>query len=146
MRDPAVEVSARAGHIARALIVGLVTGAVTSLVVPVVWALVVGAVTALGLLLPWARIVAAAGGIAFIVAGCLNVVRGQAVYHYVPGAGWPGQFIHAGNLVWIGLALLLADAVVTAFGLRSGKPLRRRATKAAPEEGPAMPDDPTASA
>jgi hypothetical protein len=140
-RDQAVPVvTARPSHVARALVVGVATGAVASLVVPVFAALAVGAVTALGLLLPWARVVATVGGLAFVVAGCVNVIRGQSVHHYGPGADWAGNFVHAGNLIWIGLALLLADAVITAFGLRSQKPLRRRATKA---EATA---DPTASA
>jgi hypothetical protein len=145
-RDPAVEVSARPRHIARALVVGLVTGAVASLVLPVVAALVVGAVTSLGLLLPWARVLATAGGLAFVVAGCVNVVAGQSMHHYRPDSFWPGAFVHAGNLIWMGLALFLADAVVTAFGLRSQKPLGRRATKADAATESAEADGPGADA
>jgi hypothetical protein len=129
-RDPAVPLSGRPLTILRALIIGLVTGAAASLVVPVVAALVVGGLVAAGLLLPWARVVATVGAVAFIVAGALSVIRGQQVHHYLPGSNWAGSFVHAGNLIWIGIVLLLADAVITAFGLRTRKPLRRRAVRA----------------
>ena len=62
-------------------------------------------------LVPWARAVATVGGVAFIVAGCINVVQGQNVHHYLPGSNWAGSFVHAGNLIWLGVVLLLADAV-----------------------------------
>jgi hypothetical protein len=43
-----------------------------------------------------------------------------------------GDFVHAGNLIWLGVVLLLADAAITAFGYRFAKPLRRRAMRAQP--------------
>ena len=39
---------------------------------------------------PWARVVASVGGVACIVAGCINVVQGQNVHHYLPGSNWDG--------------------------------------------------------
>ena len=35
------------------------------------------------------------------------------------------SFINAGNLIWLGAVLLLADGVISAFGLRVAKPVRR---------------------
>ena len=84
----------------------------------------------LGLLVPWARALATVGGIAFVVAGSINVVQGQRVHHFLAGADWAGAFVHAGNLIWLGVVLLLADAVVSGLGLRVDKPLGRRATRA----------------
>jgi hypothetical protein len=109
----------------RAVLIGAVTGGVAALVVSGAAALVVGALVALGLVVPWARVVAVVGGVAFIVAGCANVVRGQYVHNYMAGANWAGSFVHAGNLIWVGVVLLLADAVITGFGLRVKKPLGR---------------------
>ncbi len=114
----------------RAVLIGAVTGGVAALVVSGAAALVVGALVALGLVVPWARVVALAGGVAFIVAGCANVVEGQNVHNYAPGANWAGSFVHAGNLIWLGVVLLLADAVITGFGLRVNKPVGRRALRA----------------
>ena len=68
---------------------------------------------------PRARAVATVGAVGFIVAGALNVDPRPAVHHYAPGSDWAGAFVHAGNLVWIGMALLLADGVIAAFGLRT---------------------------
>jgi hypothetical protein len=79
--------------------------------------------------------------VAAIVAGCLNVVRGQAVHHFLPGSNWDGSFLNADNLILLGLVLLLADGVISAFGLRLRKPLRGRALRAepAPSAAPAEP-------
>ena len=44
------------------------------------------------------------------------------------------RFVHAGNLIWLGAVLLLADGVVSALGLRVAKPLRRRKLRALPLE------------
>jgi hypothetical protein len=129
-RDPAAKLPVRQDTITRALVIGLVTGAVASLVVSIAWALVVAALVAAGLLLPWARVVATVGAVGFIVAGALNVIRGQQVHHYLAGSNWAGSFVHAGNLIWVGVVLLLADGVIAAFGLRTRKPLRRRAVRA----------------
>ncbi len=114
----------------RALLIGAVSGGVAALVVSPLAALIVGALTAVGLVLPWARVVAIVGGIAFIVAGCANVVQGQNVHNYGPGANWAGSFVQAGNLIWLGVVLLLADAVITGFGMRQKKPLGRRRLRA----------------
>jgi hypothetical protein len=109
-------------------------------VVPGAAALVVGALVAAGLLLPWARVVATVGAVAFIVAGALNVIRGQQVHHYLTDPNWAGTFVNAGNLIWIGVVLLLADGIITAFGLRTKKPLRRRAVRAG-NDGPSGADE-----
>ena len=132
LRDPAVRLSARPLTILRSLVIGAVTAGVTSLVLPGAVALVVGGVVVVGLLLPWARVVATVGALGFIVAGALNVIRGQYVHHYAPGSDWAGAFVHAGNLVWIGVALLLADGVISAFGLRTKRLRGRRAWRARP--------------
>jgi len=114
----------------RAVLIGAVTGGVAALVTPPAAALVVAGVVILGLLVPWARALATVGGIAFVVAGSINVVQGQRVHHFLAGADWAGAFVHAGNLIWLGVVLLLADAVVSGLGLRVDKPLGRRATRA----------------
>jgi hypothetical protein len=116
----------------RALVIGAVTGAVALLVVTPLAALGVGALVALGLVVPWARAAAAVGGIAFIVAGCLNVVQGQRVHDYLPGSNWDGSFVHAGNLIWLGVVLLVADAVISGLGWRVPKPIGRRGARAVP--------------
>ena len=114
----------------RALVIGAVTGGVAALVTPPRAGLVVAGVVALGLLVPWARAAATVGALALIVAGCINVVQGQNVHHYLPGSNWAASFIHAGNLIWLGVVLLLADAVISGLGLRVRKPLGRRALRA----------------
>jgi hypothetical protein len=119
------------------LILGAATGGVALLVAPPLAALAVGVLVALGLVLPWARAAAVIAGIAFVVAGCLNVVEGQRVHHYLPGSNWDGFFVHAGNLIWIGVVLLVADAVISSFGLRVRKPVRRRELRAVPAPAPA---------
>jgi arabinofuranan 3-O-arabinosyltransferase len=101
------------------LITGVVAAGVTSLAVGGAVALVVIA----GLLIPWVRWAAAFGSVGFIVAGCLNVVRGQAVHHYLPGSNWAGSFVSAGNRIWVGVVLLLADAVIVSAGARSPRPV-----------------------
>ncbi|HWF15311.1 MAG TPA: alpha-(1-_3)-arabinofuranosyltransferase family protein, partial [Acidimicrobiales bacterium] len=115
----------------RALLLAALTGGVALLVAPPLVGLVVAVLVLLGLLVPWARAAAVIGGVAFVVAGCLNVVEGQRVHHYLPGSNWDGSFIHAGNLIWVGVVLLVADAVISSFGLRVAKPLRRRELRAA---------------
>ena len=102
----------------RALLIGAVSGGVAALVTPPLAGLVVAGVVTLGLLVPCARVVASVAAIACIVAGSINVVQGQNVHHYLSGSNWDGSFVHAGNLIWLGAALLLADAVIAALGLR----------------------------
>ncbi len=128
----------------RSLLIGAVTGGVALLVVPPLAGLAVGVVVTAGLLVPWLRAVATVGGVAFIVAGCLNVVRGQQVHHYMPGSNWDGSFVNAGNLIWLGAVLLLADAVISAFGWRLKKPLGGRALRAGSGPGPGPGPGPTA--
>jgi hypothetical protein len=127
----------------RALLIGILTGGVAALVTPPVAGLVVAGVVTIGLLLPWARGAAAVAGVALVVAGSLNVVQGQRVHHYLPGSNWDGSFVHAGNLVWLGVVLLLADAVAAALGRRASKPLGRRAMRAVVQPLPAPAADPT---
>ena len=142
---PKAERQRRWRRFPRALLIGALTGGVVALVVPPVAALGVAGAVLLGLLVPWARVVATVGGIAFIVAGCLNVVQGQNVHHYLPGSNWAGSFVHAGNLIWVGASLLLADGVISGLGLRVKKPLGRRATRAEMTTEPPTPADvPTA--
>jgi hypothetical protein len=131
-------------RIVRAVIIGGVTGGVALLVTPPAVGLVVGVITAVGLLVPWMRAAATLAGIAAIVAGCVNVIEGQRVHHYLPGANWAGSFVNAGNLIWLGVVLLLADAVISSFGLRARKPLARRSARVATAPA-AAPTDPEAT-
>jgi hypothetical protein len=123
----------------RALLIGAVAGAAALLVTPPEMGLVVAGLVIVGLLVPWARAIASVAGITCIVAGGLNVVEGQKVHHFLPGSNWAASFIHAGNLIWLGVVLLVADAVVAALGLRVAKPLGRRSLRAnAPGVHPAF--------
>ena len=70
----------------------------------------------LGLLVPWARAIASVAGIACIVAGAINVVQGQNIHHYLSGSNWAASFVNAGNLIWLGVVLLVADAIISASG------------------------------
>ena len=116
----------------RALVIGAITGAAALLVTPPKMGLVVAVVVTLGLLVPWARAIASVAAIACIVAGSINVVQGQNVHHFLPGSNWAASFVNAGNLMWLGVVLLLADAIISALGLRVAKPLGRRALRAGP--------------
>lgn len=117
----------------RALLIGAVSGAAALLVTPPLAGLVVAAAVTLGLLVPWARAIASVGGIACIVAGSVNVVQGQNVHHYLAGSNWAASFVNAGKLIWLGVVLLVADAVISGLGLRVRKPLRRRKLRAVAE-------------
>ena len=117
-------------RIVRAVLIGAATGGVALLVARPLAGLVVGAIVAVGLLVPWLRAAATVAGVAAIVAGCLNLVEGQRVHHYLPGSNWAGSFVNAGNLIWLGVVLLLADAVISSFGLRVPKPRSRRSFRA----------------
>jgi hypothetical protein len=64
--------------------------------------------------------VATIGGVAFVAYGCLTVVFAQAAHHYLPGSNWASSFVHSGNVIWFGLTLLLADAVIACFGVSQG--------------------------
>jgi hypothetical protein len=111
-------------------VIGAACGGAALLVTPPRVGLVVALAVVLGLLIPWARVVASVAGIACIVAGSINVVQGQNVHHYLSGSDWDASFINAGNLIWLGAVLLLADGVISALGLRVAKPLGRRKLRA----------------
>jgi hypothetical protein len=76
------------------------------------------------------------------VAGSINVVQGQNVHHFLAGSNWDSSFINAGNLIWLGAALLLADGVISAFGLRVAKPVRRGKLRARPRSDVLPPEKP----
>ena len=72
----------------------------------------VAVVVTLGPPRPWARAVATVGGVAFIVAGLHQRRPGPAASTTTcPAPTGPASFVHAGNLIWLGVVLLLADAV-----------------------------------
>ena len=126
----AAEPPHRARAVLRAVAVGLVTGIVAAMVVPLWAALVVACVVVAGLYVPWVRGVATAGGVVLVAAGCISVVYGQEVHRYLSGSNWPSSFTDAGNLIWLGVVLLLADAAISTFGLRLPRPLGSRALQA----------------
>jgi hypothetical protein len=106
----------------KAIPIGLVTGVAAAGVTSLRDGAAVALVVIAGLVIPWVRWIAPVGAVAFVVAGCLNVIRGQYVHHYLPGSNWAGSFVHAGNLIWIGVVLFLADAVIVSAGARSPRP------------------------
>ncbi len=114
----------------RALLIGAACGAAALLVTPPRAGLVVAVAVVLGLVVPWGRALTSLAGIAAIVAGSINVVQGQNVHHDLSGSDWAGSFVNAGNLIWLGVVLLLADAVIAALGLRVPKPVGRRRLRA----------------
>jgi arabinofuranan 3-O-arabinosyltransferase len=101
-------------HVAvrRAVVLGLLTGITAALVTSVLVGVLVAALVGGALLFRPARWIATAGAVVFVVAGCASVVLGQAAHHYLPGSNWAGSFVHAGNLIWVGVVLLLADGVI----------------------------------
>jgi hypothetical protein len=107
---------------ARALVLGLVTGLVASAVTSLGVGLLVAVLVVAGLRIPVLRWVTRLGALAFIVAGGLSVITGQAAHHYLPGSNWAGSFVSSGKMVWIGVVLLLADAIVVSAGLRTPAP------------------------
>jgi hypothetical protein len=123
----------------RAIVIGALAGGVAWAVSSPAAALAVAVLVAVGLIFRWARAVAALGGLGFIVAGCVEVVHGQSVHRYLPGSNWAGSFVHAGDLIWVGVVLLLADAVISSFGLRYKKPLPPHDLRAGPPSGTAAP-------
>jgi hypothetical protein len=82
----------------------------------------VAALVIAGLQLPVTRWIARLGALGFIVAGGLGVITGQATHHYLPGSNWAGSFVNAGDQIWVGIVLLLADAVVVSAATRSLAP------------------------
>ena len=64
------------------------------------------------------------------------------MHHYLSGSNWAGSFVNAGNLIWLGVVLLLADAVISGLGLRVAKPVRRRALRAGAPGEPGEPGEP----
>ena len=123
----------------RAVAIGLVTGVVASLVVPLWAALVVAGVVVAGLYVPWVRGVATAAGVVSVAAGCISVVYGQHVHRYLPGSNWPSSFTGAGDLIWLGVVFLLADAVISAFRLRIPRALGSRSLRSG-RPAPATPE------
>jgi hypothetical protein len=113
-----------------AVLVALATGLLASAVTSLGAGLIVAVVVAGGILVPWTRVFAMLGAVGFLVAGCVDVIAGQAINHYLPGSNWAGSFVHAGNLIWFGVVLLLADAVVVSA---------RRWSRAKPPPEPALP-------
>ena len=129
----------------RALVLGALAGGAAWAVSTPAAALAVAVLVAAGLIVPWVRAVATLGGLAFVVAGSVEVVRGQQLHHYLPGSNWAASFVHAGDLIWVGVVLLLADAVISGFGLRVPKPLHPRDLRAGPwsaAAAAALPDGP----
>ena len=126
----------------RALVIGAVCGAAALLVTPPRAGLVVAVAVVLGLLVPWARVLASVAGIACVVAGAINVIQGQNVHHYLSGSNWDASFVNAGNLIWLGAVLLLADGVISALGLRVAKPVRRGKLRARPRSDVLPPEKP----
>jgi arabinofuranan 3-O-arabinosyltransferase len=113
-RDPAHRV-----HWWNAVVLGLVTGAAAAAVTSLAVGAGIAVLVAAGLVIPWVRWAATLGAFAFIVAGCLDVIRGQSVHHYLSGSNWAGSFVGAGNRIWLGVVLLLADAVIVSAGARA---------------------------
>jgi hypothetical protein len=123
----------------RAIVIGAACGAAALFVTPPLAGLVVAVAVILGLLVPWTRAISSAAGVAAIAAGSINVVQGQNVHHYLAGSNWDASFIHAGNLIWLGAVLLLADGVIAALSRRVPKPLRRGRLRARPRIEPPPP-------
>jgi arabinofuranan 3-O-arabinosyltransferase len=109
-------------HVAwwKAALTGVVAGLIAAAVTPLLVALAVAVIVCASLLFRPVRWVATLGAIGFVVAGCVNVVFRQITHHYLPGSNWPGTFITAGNLIWVGMVLLLADAMIVI--VRTGGP------------------------
>jgi hypothetical protein len=101
---------------------GLLSGLLAAGVTSAGAGLLVAALVVLGLLIPRTRIISTVGGLVFVVLGCLEVIIGQAAHHYLPGSDWAGSFVHQGNLIWFGLVLLLADAVMVSFRASAPSP------------------------
>ena len=137
---------ARLAALPRALLIGVVTGGVAWLVTPPAAALVVAGVVMLGLLVPWARAVASVGA-----HRChrrrLHQRRPGAARPPLPGRDPTGtrSFVNAGNLIWLGVVLLLADAVISGLGLRVRKPLRRAGSCAPWHRATIVPASPAAA-
>jgi hypothetical protein len=124
---------ARVG-LARAVPWALGTGLVAAAVTSAGAGLVVAALVLGGLLVPRGRLVATVAGVIFVVDGCLSVIFGQEVHRYLPGSNWAASFVHSGNLIWLGLVLLLADAVIDAVSA---------AGRSTPRPAPPAPGEPS---
>jgi hypothetical protein len=105
-----------------AVLLGLATGLAASAVTSLAVGLAVAALVVAGLIWRPVRWIAAVGAVVFMATGCLNVIFGQAVHHYLPGSNWAGSFVGAGQLIWVGVVLLLADAVIVSAGGRTPRP------------------------
>jgi arabinofuranan 3-O-arabinosyltransferase len=113
----------RRSGVPRAVVIGLCTGLVAAGVTSPAAGLLVALLVAAGLLQRRVRALATIGGVVFVVVGCLSVITGQAAHHYLPGSNWASSFVHSGNLIWFGLVLLLADAVMSAFSFAAPSPV-----------------------
>jgi hypothetical protein len=118
----------------RAVLWALGTGVVAAGVTSAGAGLVVAALVLGGLLVPRGRVVATVAGVLFVTWGCLSVIFGQEAHRYLPGSNWAASFVHSGNLIWLGLVLLLADAVIDAV---SG------VVRSTPPPGPRAPGEPS---
>jgi arabinofuranan 3-O-arabinosyltransferase len=106
----------------RAIVLGLLAGLVAAAVASVWAGLAVGVVVMAALVVPRLRILATLAAVGFVVAGCASVVIGQVAHHYLPGSNWAGSFVTAGNLIWVGVVMLMADAVIVSAGGRTPRP------------------------
>jgi arabinofuranan 3-O-arabinosyltransferase len=121
----------------KAALTGVVAGLVAAAVTPWWVALAVAVIVCASLLWRPVRWVATLGAVGFVVAGCVNVVSRQITHHYLPGSNWAGTFVTAGNLIWIGMILLLADAMIVV--MRTAGP----ASAVDGPDGAGAPDDGT---
>jgi arabinofuranan 3-O-arabinosyltransferase len=96
----------------KAALTGVAAGLVALALTPWWAGLAVAVVVCGSLLLPPVRWIATLGAIGFVVAGAASVVVGQIMHHYLPGSNWPASFVPSGNLIWLGVVLLVADAVI----------------------------------
>jgi len=74
------------------------------------------------------------GSLGLMALAVLEVVRHQAVNHYVAGSGWAAHFNLASSLVWASVLLLAADGGLEAVRARRARRLRDAAA-ASRDEG-----------
>ncbi|MHB1503866.1 MAG: alpha-(1-_3)-arabinofuranosyltransferase domain-containing protein [Acidimicrobiales bacterium] len=99
----------------------LVTGAVSA---PLT-GFAVGLAVALALAVAPGRFILSIGALALVTGAGLYVVVHQASGRFFPGDFWPPQFDLASTMVWMGVSLLVADAVVELGRLRQAGRHRR---------------------
>jgi hypothetical protein len=91
-------------------------------------AIIVAAAAACALTLNRGRATFLLGSVALMLLAVLEVVRHQAVNHYLAGSGWPAHFDLASSFVWASILLLAADGALEAVRARRA---RRMAESAA---------------